>query len=553
MQVVAFAALSAASPPSTGGFVPLSLVGLGRYGASPALYLEKERGGKVLPVPIPRESVLACEQALSPRTPAMAEVLLQCRSFARRDGGLLDQLPWQWNPSELAKRDGAARLSGRDYPQQSARRPESPYHLLLSAVQSDARADVSRVLLAAERDAESDGVVVGGRLMLVRRLPESTGALTTGDARRAQRGDDEVDPSDEQGREVPCGCTVDEALGLAIALRCEVQVESAVWEAAARAPRYTLQRDMLRISLPEQDDDDDTAEGAASPRVRLAGLLSRGARAPPPRLPWEWETAEELRAASLLDVALSALAAGLELPRAAEATAGALIARIEPLLDAQVRRDLRVARAFEEGVIDANERFALEASLARRERLLRRVGVAAAAAAYGEAARVQVELRQETEYLDELLDAMTRPAFAPDAERPSSSRSLPSSLSLSMRTTDDLQRPPPQQKQQQQRQQRQQRQQQQQQQGPWQQQQPPRPLRGANAPNRDDVISAAAAASVASAAAAAAAEHEAMWETRPIFGRRPSGAHVADWPRMADARGCRGPDSAVAGAAWRPK
>ena len=89
-------------------FVPLQPAGLGRYGASPALFLEKERGGKVLPVPLPRECVLACEQALSPRTPAMAEVLLQCRSFTSRDGGILDQLPWEWNPSALAKRDGSA-------------------------------------------------------------------------------------------------------------------------------------------------------------------------------------------------------------------------------------------------------------------------------------------------------------------------------------------------------------------------------------------------------------------------------------------------------------
>ena len=74
---------------------------------------------QVLPVPIPRQSVLACEQALSSRTPAMAEVLIHCRALASRDDGIVDQLPWQWNPSELAKRDGVARLSGRDYPQVS--------------------------------------------------------------------------------------------------------------------------------------------------------------------------------------------------------------------------------------------------------------------------------------------------------------------------------------------------------------------------------------------------------------------------------------------------
>ena len=34
-------------------FVPLRLAGLGQYGASPALFLEQERGGKVLPLPTP--------------------------------------------------------------------------------------------------------------------------------------------------------------------------------------------------------------------------------------------------------------------------------------------------------------------------------------------------------------------------------------------------------------------------------------------------------------------------------------------------------------------
>ena len=49
-------ALGAPSPkpaPDLGGrsFVPLRLAGLGQYGASPALFLEQERGGKVLPTP----------------------------------------------------------------------------------------------------------------------------------------------------------------------------------------------------------------------------------------------------------------------------------------------------------------------------------------------------------------------------------------------------------------------------------------------------------------------------------------------------------------------
>ena len=168
MILLTAAALASASR----SFVRLELAGIGQYGAAPALFLEQQRGGKVLPVPIPRQSVLACEQALSPGSPAMADVLLQCRLFASRNNGLIDQLPWQWNPSELAKRDGVARLSGRDYPQ-GARRYESPYHLLLDVVRKDARAEPSRVEIVAEPDVESDGIVIGTQLMLVKRLPPS--------------------------------------------------------------------------------------------------------------------------------------------------------------------------------------------------------------------------------------------------------------------------------------------------------------------------------------------------------------------------------------------
>ena len=182
----------------------------------------------MLPVPIPRQSVLACEQALSPGSPAMADVLLQCRLFASRNNGLIDQLPWQWNPSELAKRDGVARLSGRDYPQ-GARRYESPYHLLLDVVRKDARAEPSRVEIVAEPDVESDGIVISTQLLLEKRLPPSqergaARALRPGDARFFQRTEDELDASDERGA-VPCACAVDEALGLAMALRCAVHVQ----------------------------------------------------------------------------------------------------------------------------------------------------------------------------------------------------------------------------------------------------------------------------------------------------------------------------------------
>ena len=85
---------------------------------------------------------------------------------------------------------------------------------------------------------------------------------------------------------MPCSCAVDEALGLAIALRCDVHVEAGVWESAKRTPRYTLQRDRLRIYLPEQN------EGDSDVRVRLDRQLSRDVASY--RLPWEYESVEAL-------------------------------------------------------------------------------------------------------------------------------------------------------------------------------------------------------------------------------------------------------------------
>ena len=40
---------------------------------------------------------------------------------------------------------------------------------------------------------------------------------------------------------------------------------------------------------------------------------------------------------------------------------------LEPLLSEEVRRELRVRQAFEEGVIDETERFTLETTIGRRE------------------------------------------------------------------------------------------------------------------------------------------------------------------------------------------
>ena len=96
----------AAAPVDLSTFVRLRLTGLGRYQSAPALFLAENRGGGsglVLPVPVPFDSEMAIEQALSPLVPALLEVCLHAQAASKRDDGLFDNLPWKWNPSTQAK------------------------------------------------------------------------------------------------------------------------------------------------------------------------------------------------------------------------------------------------------------------------------------------------------------------------------------------------------------------------------------------------------------------------------------------------------------------
>jgi len=312
---------------SLDSFVPLRVVGLGRYASAPAIFLEEERGGDVLPVPIPGDAVMAVEQALSPTYSAMLEVLLHAQPVSKRDDALFDNVPWAWNPSPQAKRDAFARFSGRGYPREGY---QSPYHLILDTLRRDGCADVSRVLI--ERTSMLDGLVVGGCLFLERRLPQ---AEDSGATRAAGAGppaledarwwvnDDGGGGFDGSSEPVLCECTTDEALGLAIALRCEVLVEAEVWQAARTAPKYNTQRGKMRLEVwPRMPGDADVGDPAAASRPEARGAAVR--------LPWELRSAAEVVGMSREEKALSALAAGLSLPRARAATDEARLALLEP-------------------------------------------------------------------------------------------------------------------------------------------------------------------------------------------------------------------------------
>ena len=76
-----------------------------------------------------------------------------------------------------------------------------------------------------------------------------------------------------------------------------------------------------------------------------------------------------------------------------------------------MRRELRAARAFEEGVVDESERFTLQMVISAVGDLRRRLSRAVAEEEFERANGLAAELASETEYLDELLDSMPRPAF----------------------------------------------------------------------------------------------------------------------------------------------
>ena len=380
----------AAVPSLPADAVRLEMLGLGRYRSAPALFLAKKRGesfGQVLPVPVPLDSVMGIEMALAgPRKAAMLEVLLHGRGIANRDSGIFDTLPWEWNSSPQAKRDGFSRFTGRGYPRAGY---ASPFHLCLDLIRRDACADVSGVLI---EDTDLLGsMVLGGTLLVERRRPapeDDSGAFAmgAGPAPAAKGGGPTAEtPTQlaEWNRAEPkmCACTTDEALGLAIALGCPVHVELAVWEIAAQQARYTLQRGKMRLDVEREP-----AAGAA--------VAGPAARPPPAVLPWEIRSASELQDMPLEAKARSALAAGLRLPRKLDATEQVLLELLAPLLDETVRRELDVEAAAGRG--DWAAAAALEAASPKRSRLTQQLRSAVAQEKYGEAAELAMQLRVET-------------------------------------------------------------------------------------------------------------------------------------------------------------
>lgn len=383
-MLVLLAAFCPSLPPPRPDAFKATVVGLGRYRLSPAIFLAERRDNpdSVLPVPVAASSVTALEQALKHvdgSRCAMLEVLVSGKHVVDRDGGIFDSLPWQWSASAQAKRDAFARFTGRGYPKEGY---GSPYHLLLDLIRRDSCADVSNVLI--ENTDLLGSVVLGGCVQLERRVPPAidSGSFAMGSGPPAAKderwwGEEGVEP-------ILVESTADEALGLALALGTDVLVERAVWESASTTPCYSMQRGKMRIDI-------EVSEGMEEYGGTGGSSLGRSNRPP---LPWEITSTDELYGLSLEEKALSALSGGLQLPRARDASDELLIDLLSPLLDETVRRELRLRRALESG--DDAEAAALSASTSKRGTILAALRRAVAQERYGEAAQLANELRVET-------------------------------------------------------------------------------------------------------------------------------------------------------------
>ena len=146
-------------------------------------------------------------------------------------------------------------------------------------------------------------------------------------------------------------------------------------------------------------------------RAKLDRMLA-GRRHPPPRLPWEYDSAEEVSSARVEDKALSLLASGSRLPYDPnDVNDVSLTQLLEPMLAAEVRRDLRAERVIAQGKGDGTARdgiapgafadgmaevFLVEATLEKLKQLRVRIAEVVMESNFRKAAELQVDGRPAT-------------------------------------------------------------------------------------------------------------------------------------------------------------
>ncbi|CAN0299167.1 unnamed protein product, partial [Ectocarpus sp. 13 AM-2016] len=163
------------------------------------------------------------EPIVQPRDVSVAVLLRTCSPLFGRNGGMYDNIPWEWSGDEMAKREAFQRSQGKGMmdiaavvgsggggasgTQQQTQAFGSAYGLLADVATTLCPADILS-LFVEEEESGAGGITLGASAYL-RRRPDAEG-------RGGQRSIIEV--------------TTDEAVGVALALGRQVHVDEDIWE-----------------------------------------------------------------------------------------------------------------------------------------------------------------------------------------------------------------------------------------------------------------------------------------------------------------------------------
>ncbi|KAG5191463.1 hypothetical protein JKP88DRAFT_271319 [Tribonema minus] len=318
------------SLPISGDWLELSPVGLGRYNGEPAAFLSRSQSlvsprTELLPLPIDSKACDMLSQAMGQAPLAKLALAAAAQSLLNRDGGLYDNLPWEWG-APLAKRAAFARVSSGRAPPPTPDDCASAYDLLARCLRADCNA-VLKTIVIEEDDSREGGLSLAGALA-VERLPQMVTLLG------------ETFPRPFSGGELAVvECAADEAVGVALAQGRALCIERSLFEAASLPANFIMEDGRMRLNID-----------------------LRGQRAmppPPPPAPAPADIKSAARYFKLDSAAKRAVlrGAGVRPPRRRMASAARLDELLLPLLDETVRRDVMLRRAL------AREDYAAAAQL----------------------------------------------------------------------------------------------------------------------------------------------------------------------------------------------
>ncbi|CBJ48652.1 conserved unknown protein [Ectocarpus siliculosus] len=327
----------------SGRFAACWPVGLGQYNGGPAVFLANKRRildprEEVLPIPIPEEAAPLLSEAMQPRDVSVAVLLRTCSPLFGRNGGMYDNIPWEWSGDDMAKREAFQRSQGKgmmdmgaivggggggggggdSVTQQQTQAFGSAYGLLADVATTLCPADILS-LFVEEEESGAGGITLGASAYL-RRRPDAEG-------RGGQRSIIEV--------------TTDEAVGVALALGRQVYVDEEIWEGGRVRVKFVMDGDKMRLDLDNVEGRDlsSTSDKEAPPVQPPAWTIkSRGALS---RMSVE-EKRECLRATGVRPPRKRALSESEDPDRDLEDL-------MLPRMDEAVRRDVLMARAWREG------------------------------------------------------------------------------------------------------------------------------------------------------------------------------------------------------------